>query len=194
MRPRLFLSGPIGCGKSTLIKNALGPLAARAGGFVTLRLEEGGRTSGFEIRPAAALTDIEKHKGRRFLSFESGETSRDDAAFSDYAASLLTSAVESRFAVIDETGGFELLLPEFCEALKGFLNTGTPCLGVLKAQDAAVELAQRINLGEDYLKEARRLRFFLENDSDSQILETTGRGDLEAERALKEWVRLYAGG
>ena len=41
MRRRLFLTGPIGCGKSTLIAKALGSTVRHAGGFLTLRVIEG---------------------------------------------------------------------------------------------------------------------------------------------------------
>ena len=49
MKRRLLLTGPIGCGKSTLIINALGSAIRDAGGFLTLRVIEDGRLAGFDL-------------------------------------------------------------------------------------------------------------------------------------------------
>ena len=43
IKRRLFLTGAIGCGKSTAISRALGSRLYRCGGFLTRRRTEGGR-------------------------------------------------------------------------------------------------------------------------------------------------------
>lgn len=184
---RLFLRGEIGCGKSTLIKTALGGRIFEAGGFVTARVLDGGRLMGFELR---GLSEI---RGRRFLDFSGDGAERDDSVFTGYGAKLLGEAEEHSFAVLDEIGGLELMLPEFYSALTAFLETKTPCVGVLKSQRAAGELAGRMALGGDYLKKYLEFCELLQRDSETEILETFGRGDSNAAGALRLWARRYGG-
>ncbi|MFR5782555.1 MAG: nucleoside-triphosphatase [Oscillospiraceae bacterium] len=67
MKRRLLLTGPIGCGKSTLIANALGGAIRHAGGFLTLRVIEHGRLAGFDLAPACGGrgSAFELRRGRR---------------------------------------------------------------------------------------------------------------------------------
>ena len=174
MKRRLLLTGPIGCGKSTLIINALGSAIRDAGGFLTLRVIEDGRVR------------------ERFLSFGEAGSIRDERPFAVTAPALLRLAQEKRFALIDEIGGFELLCPDFYEALTAFLFSGKPCVGVLKALPGAEELTRRVKLPPEYMDAARELRELLENDPDTLLLETTGRYDTNAEGALRHWVEEYA--
>ena len=53
------------------------------------------------------------------------------------------------------------------------------------------ELQERFGLGEKYPALARRLREALDRDPDSLVLETSGRGDGRAERAVREWVESF---
>jgi nucleoside-triphosphatase THEP1 len=196
VKRRLFLTGPIGCGKSTLIKNALGPAAVRAGGFVTVRIRaRSGALEGFDLLPACSLACPGRYfEAHRFLSFGPDGTRRCDSVFNKEAARLLREAAEEKsFAVLDELGGFELLLPEFSAALDAFLAAGIPCLGVLKALPAADELQARIGLTGEYLRAARQLRERLDLDADTWVLETSGRYDAGAEAALGRWVERYVG-
>ncbi len=186
MRRRLFLTGPIGCGKSTLIANALGSSVRLAGGFLTLRVVEGGRLAGFDLAAPCG------QPRERFLSFGAGGVVRDERPFTRTAPALLRQAAERRFAVLDEIGGFELLYPDFYEALTRFFFSGTPCVGVLKALPGAEELRRRVQLPEEYLEAARELRELLAGDPDTTLLETTGRYDLNAEGALRHWAEEYA--
>lgn len=201
MKRRLFLSGPIGCGKSTLIKNALGAAARGAGGFVTLRVTEGERLLGFDLVPtregwgggrteSSAPADGYE-SGRRFLSFGAAGAVRDEGVFRDCAARLLREAKRAPFAVLDELGGFELCVPEFSSALTDLLQGGVPCVGVLKAPPAAAALKRRVGVPPGWEAEYEKLRLLLSSDKDSMLLETTGRYDEAAKAALCEWVRDY---
>ena len=118
---RIFLTGPIGCGKSTLIKNTLGKSLSFAGGFVTERVFEVGRLQGFDIVSLRAHENLQERSRVRFLTFYGNKIRRNDEAFSIFAAMLLDEASERPFAIIDEIGGFELLIPEFMKAFEKFL-------------------------------------------------------------------------
>jgi hypothetical protein len=130
----------------------------------------------------------------RFLTFSGYGAARDDGVFRTEAARLLTEAAAKPFAVIDEFGGYELLVPEFSGALSAFLKSGIPCVGVLKAPAAALELHARVGLPPAYLSAAQALHAALTADPDTVILETSGRYDTGAEDALRAWTEEYANG
>lgn len=186
MRRRLFLTGPIGCGKSTLIAKALGGTVRHAGGFLTLRVIEGGRLAGFDLAAPSG------QPRERFLSFGAGGALRDERPITRTAPALLREAAERKFALLDEIGGFELMYPDFYEALTRFFFSGVPCAGVLKALPGAEELRRRVQLPSEYLDAARELHELLALDPDTLLLETTGRYDANAEGALRHWAEEYA--
>ena len=71
MKKRLFLTGPSGIGKSTIIRQALGPALAYAGGFVTERVSDGeGRLLGYELLPAAAALSGTAYQSWRWITAE----------------------------------------------------------------------------------------------------------------------------
>ncbi|NCB52030.1 MAG: hypothetical protein EOM54_09145 [Clostridia bacterium] len=196
MKRQLFLSGPIGCGKSTLIKDALGGAAKSAGGFVTVRaLDENDALIGFDLLPACSLACPERQcPAFRFISFSEAGVRRDSGVFRTEAVRLLNEAGNKPFAVLDEFGGYEMLVPEFTEALKRFLKSGVPCVGVLKTPEAVKALRSRISLPPGYPESAAGLRAALEADSDTEILGTSGRNDENAKAALRAWVEEFVHG
>ena len=134
MQKKLFLCGPSGCGKTTMIRAALGQKLAEAGGFVTERRVDGdGRVLGFDLLPAAAAAGIEGFTPLRFLDYTAESPRRDNEVFRDEAVRLLQEAEYYPFAVLDEIGGFELVIPQFRAQLASFLSSPVPCVGVLKA-------------------------------------------------------------
>lgn len=194
MKRRLLLEGPVGCGKSTLIRQTPGVASRSAGGFLTERVRDGaGGLAGFVLLPACALSCPDRPcAGRRFLSFENGRTVRDDGTFRTEGVRLLGAAARRPYAVLDEFGGFELLVPEFYAALEEFLSGPVPCVGVWKAPPAAGALSRSLGLQADYSTARARLRRRLEADGDTRILPTAGRGDGAARAALCAWAAQYA--
>ena len=188
MRKNLLLCGPIGCGKSTLIRMALGADAARAGGYVTLRIHQEQKLLGFDLAPAAALADPQAlEQAQRFLDF-TGNQKQDSSVFSGHGVRLLQEALESPFAVADEFGGVELLIPELRSALTQLLYSPVPCIGVLKDLDASRSLARRMRLGPEYRDEYDALFQKLKRDPNTMILRTTGRYDSFAQRQIDLWA------
>lgn len=194
MKRRIFLSGPIGCGKSTLISDALGDAAKSAGGFVTARaLDETGALIGFDLLPACSLACPDRQcPSYRFLTFTDTGARRSGSVFQTEAVGLLQKASEKPFAVLDEFGGFELLLPEFNAALTTLFESSVPCVGVLKAPKASEALRSRVYLPPEYLESAAKLRAVLTADPDTEILETFGKDDKNATAVLSAWAEEYA--
>ena len=192
MKKHLFLTGLSGCGKTTMINNALGDRLAVAGGFVTVRMfDEAGKLLGYDMFPSAAAAGVDGYEGDRFLDY-SGETRKhNNEVFRTTGVRLLREAEYYPYALIDEFGGFEIIIPEFREALLDFLSSDMPIIGVLKARPNAETLTRRLSLGDKYVDMLSALTTALKNDSDTLVLETTGRYDEEAKRIVAAWVNEY---
>lgn len=185
---KIFITGPIGCGKSTLIKNVLGDNLNYAGGFITKRVIEHDKLIGFDI-VSLGLGKDNKHV--RFLTFKEGKTVKNNEAFSIFASNLLKDATTKPFAVIDEIGGFEILIPEFMEAFDLFLKSQVPCVGVLKSLPSAEKLLKTTNLHPDFLKATKQFHLNLLSDSDIKIIEINNYKDKNALNILKKWKEKY---
>ena len=175
MKKRLFLTGPIGCGKSTAISRALGEKASQCGGFLTRRYRE----------PYLHFT-LENSDGsskKTFLDFASGKPKVDLAVFSDvdFSGDVL---------LLDEIGGIELLNPIFVAALEALLKTDIPILGVLKGEGPAGALIEALGLAEEYDQAAQALRQHLLEDPNTLVYRC-GQFDETAVSLAKQWVQIY---
>lgn len=193
MKKHLFLTGPSGCGKTYIIRQALGESLACAGGFVTERISDGeGRLLGYDLMPAAAAARIPGYTAHRFLDYGVMPPLTDNEVFRVDAVRLLNEARMYPFTLIDEFGGFELIIPQFREALLELLNSEQPCIGVLKGAPNAAELQKRLGLGDRYSAYRNALEAALENDSDTVLLHMKGRDDKKARAIVKAWCEEYA--
>lgn len=184
MKKRLFLAGASGCGKSTMLRQALGDKQRFSGGFLTLRDPDG---TGFDLVRADEIGFR-----YRFLDFTEREPRLDLQVFSTVGVRLLEQAAQHPFAVLDEIGGIELLEERFCAGLKRFLAGDTPCIGVMKGTGPAGMLVERLGLTAQYEAAHRRLYQFLEQDPDTLFIETTGRYDEQTRYQVGQWVEEYA--
>lgn len=185
MKRRLFLTGPIGCGKSTAISQALGDAVCRGGGFFTRRrLDEQGRLTGF------ILESPDGTRKESFLDFTGEGPRMNSGAFSGLGRELLADTSAS-FLILDEIGGMELLCPAFMEALEDAFARGIPCIGVMKGSGPAGALVKALGLTQTYLQAADRLRSRLRNDPDT-LLYSCGQFDEHALTLARQWVQEYA--
>ena len=188
MQRHLFLTGPAGAGKSTQIREALGPKLAEAGGFMT------GPADGslcFELRPAAAFAGVEGLECARFLDASVWPPVKDNEAFRGLGVRLLQEAVWYPYAVVDEIGGFELLIPQFRGALEELLSSDLPLIGALKTCGEAAMLGQAFGLGERYGQYTARLHEALRADPDTLILPLDETEDEAVRRAVRDWAGQY---
>ena len=175
MKKRLFLTGPIGCGKSTAIVWALDEKLSQCGGFLTRRYRE----------PHLHFT-LESPDGKirkTFLDFAGGKPEVDLSVFSDVDFS-------GNVLILDEIGGIELLNPNFVSALDELLQSDIPILGVLKGEGPAGALIEALGLANDYDQAVKKLRARLSADPDTLVFHC-GQFDETALSLAKQWVEIY---
>ena len=193
MKKHLFLTGVSGIGKTTIIRQALGSAAGYAGGFITERVADGdGSVEGFELYPAAAAIGHDGFDGLRFLDLGTTPPQKDNEVFRESAAQMLREAEYYPFVMLDEIGGFEMLIPQFRNELAQLLNSDAPIIGVIKGAENAEELRASFGLGEKFTMLTDNLRAVLANDEDTVVIEVKQRGDETARRIVEAWVKEYA--
>ena len=187
MRRRLFLTGPMGCGKSTAIARALGEAAALGGGFFTRRraFSQGHAVSFCLDAPDGSRSEV-------FLDFSQGSPRQDRTVFSGLGVSLLEDTGKP-FVILDEIGGLELLCPEFAAALDRVFARQVPCVGVLKAPGAARSLAKALGLEDAYTQAAQALTRRLTEDPDTLVY-PCGQFDEHALELCLRWRQEYVNG
>lgn len=193
MKKHLFLTGVSGIGKTTIIRQALGSAAGYAGGFITERVADGdGSVEGFDLYPAAAAIGHDGFDGLRFLDLGTTPPQKDNEVFRESAAQMLREAEFYPFVMLDEIGGFEMLIPQFRNELAQLLNSDAPIIGVIKGAENAEELRASFGLGEKFTMLTDNLRAVLANDEDTVVIEVKQRGDETARRIVEAWVKEYA--
>ncbi len=125
----LFLTGPPGAGKTTILFRALRRLDIEAGGYVVKRVYRYGRLWAMDVvdlsgAGRACLIDL-RDPARP-------EINRD--AFLTIGAPAIRRAMSIGLVVMDEIGRFELAVPVFLDAVKEALDSGVPVTGVLKEE------------------------------------------------------------
>ncbi len=192
MKRHLFLSGPAFCGKSRLIRERLGTRLQAAGGFCTelSASEDGG--FGCWLMPAAMAGGAEGYEKELFLDLRFSPPSHDSEVFRQTGVRLLEEAVWYPFAVLDEIGGIDLIIPQFRIALDSLLASELPILGVLKTREESENLRRLLGPGERFRAFSDRLHTALERDGDTEIISIGSDADSEAAEAVADWIKTWA--
>lgn len=181
MKRRLFLTGLMGCGKSTAIANALGAGIGRCGGFLTKRVRDAnGNITGF------SLESLDGERRKIFLDFSGESPTIKPEVFEKLGVELLSGKV----LVLDEIGGVEVLCPGFSQRLEEVLQSDVPILGVLKGEGPAGALIEALGLSARYQSAMAQLRRRIGSDPDTLLYEC-GKFDENALILAQNWVKEY---
>ena len=181
----LFLTGPIGSGKSTSIAAALADNLPKAGGFLTVRQKDDtGRAIAYWLqRPDGSDRQI-------IIDYSTKPYTMHLEVFENFATALLDEAKQCDFIILDEIGGFEVLSDIFMEALMRVLQSDVPCIGVMKGAAPASKMIQKLGLGEAYVQRAEALRQWMGQDENTVLYECA-QFDPEGLRLAAEWAAAF---
>ncbi|MFW6025428.1 MAG: nucleoside-triphosphatase [Candidatus Woesearchaeota archaeon] len=139
MGNNLFLTGDIGAGKSTIIKNLVKDINGDIGGFVVVMSGEKYNWNSFFILPASYCED--KNLNRFNSSEDSIIAKKGDnfiminkEVFDDYGLDLLSNYREKDIIIMDELGRFELKAKKFQNKVFEILKSNILVLGVIKKE------------------------------------------------------------
>lgn len=193
MKRHLFLTGPAFCGKSYLIREKLGKRLQAAGGFCTeLSTDDSGALLGCSMLPAAMAGGAEGYEKVLFLDMRRFPPSHDSEVFRGLGVRLLDEAAWYPFAVLDEIGGIDLIIPQFRMGLDSLLASDLPILGVVKTREEAELMRESLGPGERFRAFSERLHEQLENDPNTEILTVQTDPQQEAKDAVTAWIAEYA--
>lgn len=185
MQKKLFLTGPIGSGKSTSITTALGDRLPGAGGFLTVRQrDDTGRAVAYWLQnPGGTCRQC-------IIDYSAKPYTMHMEVFENFGVELLEQAKQYDYVVLDEIGGFEVLSDVFMTALMQLLESEVPCIGVMKGVAPASKMIQKLGLGDAYVQRAEELRQWMRQDENT-LLYACSQYDPESLRLAHAWVDCY---
>jgi nucleoside-triphosphatase len=127
----VLITGPPGCGKTTLVKKLAQRLQRlRPAGFFTEEIRRGGVRTGFALRSFDGREGLLAGVGipaRRRV----GRYGVDVEGFERFLAGLDLNRQEAGLVIIDEIGKMECFSPRFQEAVRGLLSSARPLVATV---------------------------------------------------------------
>jgi len=124
----ILITGPPGCGKSTLIEKVVNQMEEPVGGFFTREIKEKGRRVGFSINTVDGREGILAHQNIR-SQFRVGKYGVNIEDIDSLAVSAIIPAQRKQVIVIDEIGKMECFSDLFKKTLIQVLDSPNCVIG-----------------------------------------------------------------
>ena len=192
MLPHVFLQGPSGMGKSTILREVFAPHVLYITGFVIQRLTENGLTVAFrtacldgafpplEAQYDSSLKDVFLLR-RRWMGYDALER----------ALMHVLEQADRSLIVLDEIGGIELGSPVFMGVLERILSGPRPCFGVFKARENLDRALSNLNLSThraELQEKHKQLEMLIRANGD--ILTVTGQNRNEVRIHIEQDLQI----
>jgi nucleoside-triphosphatase len=125
-----MLTGPPGCGKTTLIKQIAEQMASDAAGFYTEEIRKDGKRDGFRIEFLNGSSGVLARKGLK-SKHKVGSYGVDLEEFESLIDKEILNIMKSPCVIIDEIGKMELFSHKFREIIGELLNSNQTLLGTI---------------------------------------------------------------
>jgi len=188
----LFLEGPVRTGKSTLLLECISDIREYAGGFCCIRLtDSSGNVRGFRLAPPDAdyreqpydssLPDI-------FLESGPDGMKKHPEVFETSGIDYLRKSTGKKFILLDEIGGFELMSSPVRSEYYRILDSGIPCLGVIKSAANTGTMIRRSGFAAEIAAANAQLRRDLVTGFSAEIIEYSSAASVSARAAVNSFV------